>query len=131
MDNADADGTSGADKAANLDLAGVFESVRDDIDAIEDKLYERGLLVASTGDTDAEVRITFDEWGSGGERGLYCIIAITAESSDEIDDAHFEEISDYVGSKIAEVSEFWGSNVREVLSESLGEVVLLNGAQIY
>lgn len=120
-------------EGASLPLAitEALEAVRDEIDSIEDKLYERGMLVAATGDPDPEVRITFEEWGAGGERGCYWVISITAEEPDEIDEDEFEDISDYVGLKIDEMSQHWSDEVSDAFSDCFGYVVLLNGSQVY
>jgi hypothetical protein len=106
-------------------------SVREDIQLIEDKLYERGFLVSATGSQQAEVSISFGEWGEGDDRGLYWIIAITSDISKQVDDEKFEEISDYVSGKISDFSDEWPESVNNFIEDSFGQVVLLNGKLVY
>lgn len=106
-------------------------SVREDIQSIEDKLYERGFLVSATGDQEADVSISFGEWGEGGERGFYWIIAITSDVSDEGDDEKWEELSDYVNDKLSDFADEWPGSVTSFMEDSFGTIILLNGNQVY
>lgn len=113
------------------DAANPLSEVREDIQAIEDKLYERGMLVSATGDHDAQVSISFEEWGEDGDRGLYWVISITSENSNDGDEDEGERISDYVSEKIDEISENWPSSSKALIEDSSGAVVLLNGSILY
>jgi len=122
------DAAQGADLTA---AANPLSEVREDIQAIEDKLYERGMLVSATGDHDAQVSISFEEWGEDGDRGLYWVISITSENSNDGDEDEGERISDYVSEKIDEISENWPSSSKALIEDSSGAVVLLNGSILY
>ena len=106
--------------------------VKSDLEAIEDKLRERGLLVKATGDSESDVTISYDEWGEDDERGLYLVIALTSSSpKKKLNADRFEEISDYVNEKLSDAAEQWPEDVANTLAEIYGQVVLLNGKQMY
>lgn len=106
--------------------------VKVDLQAIEDKLRERGFLVKATGDSEADVTISYEEWGEGDEHGPYVVIGITSSSpKKKLNADRFEDISDYVNEKISDVAEQWPEDVGNALSDIFGQVVLLNGKKIY
>jgi ribosomal protein L40E len=106
-------------------------SVREDIQSIEDKLYERGILVSATGDQEADVSISFGEWGEVGQRGFYWIIAITSNVSDKSGDGKWEELFEYVNEKLSDFEDEWPESVTSLVEDSFGTVVLLNGNRVY
>lgn len=106
--------------------------VKSDLEAIEDKLRERGFLVKATGDSESDVTISYDEWGENDERGPYVVIAITSSSpKKKLNVDRFEEISDYVNEKLSDVAEQWPQDVANTLADIFGQVVLLNGKKMY
>lgn len=108
------------------------EDVKAALWEVEDKLRTRGLLVRATGDATSDVTISYDEWGEGNERGRYVVIAITSSSTKgKLNADRFEEISDYVNEKLSDLAEQWPDDVKNTLSNILGQVVLLNEKQIY
>ena len=89
------------------------------------------MLVSATSDPEAEVSISYDDWGEGEDRGSYWIISITSEISNNGDDDKFEEISDYVSGKISDFSDDWPKSVKNLIESSFGQLVLLNGRLVY
>mgnify|MGYP001231794965 CR=1 FL=1 len=114
--------------------AGEKQAIKDVLEAIEDKLYERGKLVTLTGDSESEVSIVYEWTGCDDhpddEEGPYLIIRINAENPKETEIA--EEICDYVNEKVNELLEGLDSSEDvEVLKDLIGEQVILNGRLIY
>jgi hypothetical protein len=112
-------------------LSKEIEHVRGDIEAIENKLYESGRLISATGDREASASISYGDWDCGGEVGPHWIISIFSENYCGSSDDKFEEISDFVNEKISDASEQWPENVLEKFSDCWGQIVTLNGRQVY
>lgn len=100
---------------------------------LEDKIREIGMLVSATGDSQAEISISYELWGNDeSEYGPYLVINIsTEEERDEVDPDDFEEISDYVNEKIELLQQNWSKEQQEILGDIFGQIVLLNGRKVY
>ena len=109
----------------------ICREISDDLQDIEDKLYENGLIATATSDPDAEVSISFGDYCCDGEAGPYWIVAISSSGAPQRSDSKFEDIADFVAEKISECSAFWLSEVRSVTDSSWGNLVFLNGRIVY
>lgn len=99
---------------------------------IEDKLLSRGILADATLDLQSEIRIAYEIWGEGNCKPLpFLCIRIDFLDCAEVREDKFEAISDYVNEKIADASREWGAEIRQALSEVVGQVVILNGERVY
>jgi hypothetical protein len=105
--------------------------ISNDLLDIEDKLYETGLLFSATGDPESIVSVNFGEWDCDGEKGPHWIISISSEDPRALSDDEFENISDFVNEKISDASENWPVHVSEQTSDCWGQIVSLNGKQVY
>lgn len=107
------------------------ESVIGLLRRIEDKLYERGFLVTTTGDPESDVVIAFESIMDRGEEVPALIIAITSNAPITSNDANWEGISDYVNEKYLDLQNELSDAAQKALEESCGQYVTLNGMIVY
>ena len=107
------------------------DQLTDILQSIEDKLRERGMLVAATGDNKSEVTISFKSILHQGEEGPYLVISISSKSDGNPDSDAWEEISDYVNEKYSDAREALPDEVQAALDDAYGQVVVVNGKTVY
>lgn len=107
--------------------AAVLEVLR----SIEDKIYERGVLVTVTGDSESDVTISFKVVTTRGEEVPALMIAVTAVASRNLERADWESLSDYINDEYLQVRPLLGKEVLAGLDESCGQYVTLNGQVVY
>mgnify|MGYP000910491940 CR=1 FL=1 len=95
--------------------------------SIEDKLDERGLIISATECEAPDVTIRYEHYND--EECL--LIKISCKELPIEDEDGYERISDYVGSKINDLSCQWAKEVKKPLLNSYGIIVLLNGEKVY
>jgi hypothetical protein len=108
--------------------AAANEAVVDILRCIEDKLYETGLLVTATDDSESDVTIAFEKIVVGGEEIQALVVSINANvPSTPRRFLGWEPIRHYVMEKYSALQDELLEDVREPLLDSLGPVVFLNG----
>lgn len=121
-------------------LAGLTESesVREDLDSIEGKLFERGFGVELTGDDDGEIDTLYIHFAllqeTPEQDPVSCLITeITTSNpeSDEIDADIAEQICYYVEEKATELSVSWSSKQKEIFSNLEDNAIFINGKRLY
>jgi hypothetical protein len=106
-------------------------STLDVLRSIEDKLYERGLLVMITGDSEGEVTINFTTITLSEEEIPALLISVVAAESDVTDKADWEGLSDYVNDEYLGLRPLLRRDVLAALDESCGQYVTFNGRFVY
>jgi hypothetical protein len=107
--------------------AATNESVVDVLLRIEDKLYETGMLVTATNDSESEVAIAFKEIVIGGEEIHTLVISVDANVHSTSRCLDWEPIRHYVIEKYSTLQDELPEGVRGALLDSLGPLVFLNG----
>lgn len=106
-------------------------SVLDVLRSIEDKLYERGVLVTVTGDSESDVTISFKVIAARSEQVPALVVAVTAVETQRLDEADWEGLSDYVNDEYLRLRAQLRGEVLDALDESCGQYVTLNGKVVY
>ena len=114
-----------------FDKAAKNHSVVSALEAIEDKLRERGKLIWLTGDNEADITLVYENFDVEDAAGPYLVIKVTATPKKKIKESKFEEFSDYINEMVGTAAENWSGEIQECLSEIYGQVVLLNGTKVY
>jgi hypothetical protein len=115
----------------NFAQAASDESVIDALQSIENKLYERGVLVTVTGDAGSDVTIAFKEVLHQGESVPALVIAISVNESALLDEPDWEGLSDYVNEEFRHLRAGIRTDALAALQESCGQYVTLNGRVVY
>lgn len=106
-------------------------SVLDVLRSIEDKLYERGVLVTVTGDSESDVTISFKVIAVRSEQVPALVVAVTAVETQRLDEADWEVLSDYVNDEYLRLRAQLRGEVLDALEESCSQYVTLNGKVVY
>lgn len=106
-------------------------SVLDVLGAIEDKLYERGILVTVTGDPESDVTISFKAIGVRNEQVRALVVSVTSVEARGLDESDWEGLSDYVNDEYLRLRAQLRKEVLEALEQSCGQYVTLNGRVVY
>lgn len=124
----------------HMSLVGLTEneSVREDLDSIEGKIFERGFGVELTGDDDGEIETLYIHFALLQETPdhdpVSCLITeITTNNpdSDEIDEDVAEQICYYVEEKATELSITWSAKQKEIFSDLQDNAIFVNGKRLY
>lgn len=99
----------------------------DYIQQVEDKVLERGMLVSATGNSEADVTISYETYNDGP----HVVIRINSEGSSVTDEDQLERISDYVNEKLAEGHHLLDPSLVEEAEGIWGQSILLNGEEVY
>jgi len=110
-----------------------FKEVIDSLTAIEDKIYERGMLVSLTDDPEATLSIRFESYlsESSNEAEPLVVIRISSNLGEGFVDGQLDRIADYVNEKIDDCQANWPPEARAAYQESFGQIILFNGKQVY
>jgi len=102
-------------------------SLQDVLCCIEDKLYETGALVTATGDPESDVSVFFETMVVDGNERPVFVIAITSAAHGVERRLSCDELKNYVLAMYAGLQDKLAVDVREVLIDSVGPVVTING----
>ncbi|HET6804986.1 MAG TPA: hypothetical protein VFH59_06015 [Frateuria sp.] len=116
--------------ATDLTKAAASEAVTDVLRAIEDKLYESGLLVSATDDPEAEVTIAFRNVAVGGETVVALVIWVATGKPLDPAGPDWEPLRHYVLGKFASLQGALPGGLRERLLDCPGPLVFVNGASV-
>lgn len=106
-------------------------SVQETLQAVEDKLLERGTLLSLLSGDDPEVSINFEFINpyNMDKNSLFIVINVSDEDTDpdDIDDDDAEAVGDFVYSKISEMSGGFSKKSKEEFQGIEGTIVRVNG----
>lgn len=108
--------------------AATNEQVREALLRVEEKLYESGVLVTATGDSESEVTITFEDVAVGDVEVFAMAVRVMANTRARIPRSRWHVLRDYVLERYAMLQVDFPSDVREALLDCPGPLVLVNGA---
>jgi hypothetical protein len=108
--------------------AATNEQVREALLRIEDKLYESGVLVTATGDSESEVTIAFEDAAVGEVEVLAMVVRVRVNTQARISRSRWHAVRDYVLERYVMLQADFSSDVREALLDCPGPLVLVNGA---
>jgi len=108
--------------------AAADESVRDALLRIEDKLYESGVLVTATGDSEAEVTLAFEEVAVGKRKVFAMVVRVVAGRTARTPRSRWQALRGYVLERYAMLQADFPEDVREALLDCPGPLVFVNGA---
>lgn len=112
----------------NFSEAAASELVADVLRCIEDKLYETGALVTATGDSESDVSLRFETLVVNDAELPVLTIAINSSVPGVEQRLSCNELRNYVLALYANLQDELPSDVRELLVDSSGPVVTINGA---
>lgn len=117
---------------ANFESCSKSESVNALLQRIEDKILSTSRLTNLTTDNEAELSLTY-QWtiDDTGTEGPFLVINIRSEVCSSIDESSAEGFRDYVSDKINNLLAELEEEQRETLERVFGEIMFLNGTQIY
>jgi len=113
--------------AMDFNEAAADASLQDVLCCIEDKLYETGALVTATGDPESDVSVLFETMVVDGNERPVLVIAITFAARGVERRLSCDELKNYVLAMYAGLQDKLAVDVREVLIDSVGPVVTING----
>lgn len=106
------------------------EAVVEALQAIEDKIGARGMLVSLTGDAEAEIAIAFESYVDDGDESPCLVVRITADADpDDVDEEAAEALSDFISGKFADFT--FDDDVAAALEASDGNVILVGDVKVY
>lgn len=103
-------------------------SVREALLRIEDKLYESGVLVTATGDSEAEVTLAFEEVAVGEGTVFAMVVRIVTGRTARTSRSGWQKLREYVLERYAMLQADFPEDVREALLDCPGPLVCVNGA---
>jgi len=106
-------------------------SVLDLLRGIEDKLYERGVIVTVTGDSESDVTIAFKVLTVRSEQVPALVVAVTTVEAGGLGEIDWEGLSDYVNDEYLQLRWLLRREVSNALEGSCGQYVTLNGKVVY
>lgn len=106
--------------------ASVVEMLR----AIEDKLYETGLLVTATGDPESDVTLAFEEVEVSGCTVFALTVQVGAPPDSDLARPGWSALRQYVAEKFSMLQSGLPEDVRELLLDGRGPLVVLNGVLV-
>ena len=107
--------------------AAADESVRDALLRIEDKLYESGVLVTATGDSEAEVTLAFEEVAVGKRKVFAMVVRVVTGRTARTPRSRWQTLWEYVLERYAMLQADFPEDVREALLDCAGPLVFVNG----
>jgi hypothetical protein len=103
-------------------------SVREALLRIEDKLYESGVLVTATGDSEAEVTLAFEEVAVGKRKVFAMVVRVVTGRTARTSRSRWQMLREYVLERYAMLQADFPEDVREALLDCPGPLVFVNGA---
>ena len=101
-------------------------SVREALLRIEGKLYESGVLVTTTGDSECAVTLAFEDAVVGTAKVFALVVHVTTVVSAHISRSRWRALQAYVVERYAMLQVEFPKDVREVLLECAGPFVCVN-----
>ncbi|OOG56185.1 hypothetical protein [Rhodanobacter sp. C03] len=114
----------------NSKEAAANASVREALRCIEDKLYETGMLVTATGDSECEVTIAFDDVDIGDAKVFALMVRVATRSRARTSRSCFQTVRQYVLERYSMLQVGLPEDVREPLLDCVGPIVFVNGAMV-
>lgn len=108
--------------------AAANESVRDALLRIEDKLYESGVLVTATDDSEAEVTLAFEEVALGKSKVFAMVVRVATGRTARTSRSRWQTLRGYVLERYGMLQADFPEDVREALLDCSGPLVFVNGA---
>lgn len=106
------------------------EQVTELLRAIEDKLYETGLLTSVTGNPEADVTVAFRQVVVGGETVVALVAKVATEQPYDSTSSHWDPLRHFVAEKYASLQRALPEVVRERLLDCPGPLVFVNGSRL-
>lgn len=106
------------------------EQVIDLLRAIEDKVYETGLLVSATGNPEADVTIAFRQVIISEKTIVALVVQVTTDQPFESAGSQWAPLRHFVVEKYASLQYALPEPIRERLLDCPGPLVFVNGARI-
>lgn len=106
------------------------ERVTDLLRAIEDKLYETGLLTSTTRNPEADVTIAFREVIVRGKAVVALVVDIATDQPFDARGLHWDPLRHYVLQKYAALQCALPEALRECLLNCPGPLLIVNGTRI-
>lgn len=106
------------------------EQVVDLLLAIEDKLYETGLLVSVAGNPEADVTIAFRQVIVSGKTVVALVAEVATDQPYNSASSHWDPLRHFIVEKYASLQRALPGPVRERLLDCPGPLVLVNGTRI-
>jgi len=110
--------------------AAVDASVQDALRCIEDKLYETGMLVTATGDSECDVTIAFDDVHIRKEKVFALVVRVATRRPARTSRPSWQAVRQYVLEKYSMLQAGLPEDVREPLLDCVGPIVFVNGAMV-
>lgn len=98
--------------------------------AIEDKLYESGVLASATGDREADVTIAFRQLSTQGKAIFALVVDVATSQPVRRTRSHWLPLQNYVLEKYASLQHGLPNAIRERLLDCPGPLLRLNGRRI-
>lgn len=95
---------------------------------IEDRLYESGVLVTATGDSEAEVTLAFEEVTLGKSKVFAMAVRVVTGRTARTPRSRWQTLREYVLERYAMLQADFPEEVREALLDCRGPLVFVNGA---
>ena len=116
--------------AMDILKAAASEPVMDLLRAIEDKLYETGVLVSATGDAEADVTLAFRQVTS--DAGTIVAMTIQVATRQPLDPVgrNWEPLRHHVLAGFASLQDRLPEDLRERLLDCPGALVFVNGTGV-
>jgi hypothetical protein len=106
------------------------EQVIDLLRAIEDKVYETGLLVSATGNPEADVTIAFRQVIISGKTIVALVVQVTTDQPFESAGSRWDPLRHFVVEKYASLQCALPTRIRECLLDCPGPLVFVNGTRV-
>ena len=115
-----------------FEISANSEAVKALLERIEDKILSTSRLTNLTGDNEAELSLRY-QWTTDdtGTDGPYLVIDIRSETCSTCDEESAEAFRDYVNDQVNSLLTEIDYQNREPLERAFGEIVCLNGIQVY
>lgn len=110
--------------------AASHEQVVDMLHAIEDKLYETGVLVSATGDSEADATIAFREVRIQGKVVVALVVDVATGLPVRPTRSHWTPFRNYVLEKYATLQQALPTAIREGLLDCPGPLLRVNGRRL-
>lgn len=120
----------GTDVATDVLHAASDEQVIDLLRAIENKLYETGLLASVTGNPEADVTIAFRQMAISGKAVVALVAEVATDQPFNATSSHWDPLRHFVVEKYASLQGVLPEPPRERLLDCPGPLVLVNGTRI-
>jgi len=102
--------------------------VREALLRIEDKLYESGVLVTATDDSEAEVTLAFEEVALGRSKVFAMVVRVATGRTARTSRSRWQTLRGYVLERYVMLQADFPEDVREALLDCSGPLVFVNGA---